>query len=85
MNRTCKVCGLIFQTVTNKGFELCHNCFIAQLEKHFMLLIPNLFEMSDERLNDLLGLTCSMHACAKAERTRRDGYVSALVARIREN
>lgn len=85
MKRTCKECGLIFQTGTPRGFDICHRCFVLLIERYFMLLIPHLYEMSDEKLNDLIGLTNTTHECAVMERTRRDGYVSSLVARIREN
>lgn len=80
MNRKCKSCGLIFQTVTSRAFSLCHRCFMARLERSFMLLIPHLWELSDEKLSDLIGLCNTMHECAVQERKSRDGYVNRLLA-----
>jgi len=79
MMRTCKLCGLKYQTMAESGPKYCHKCTLLTLKAILISMKPILFEYDQEQLDMINGLCVDIGVLLDAETCRRAQYFARMM------
>jgi len=79
MMKTCKVCGLKYQTMAEDGHKYCHKCTLATFKSVLTSVKPVLFEYSTEQLDIFAGMCLDVGVLIANELNRRSMYFARMM------